>query len=156
MSQAVRVSITDPFYINPARIGKSYYWGGAVDLFPIETASELADEVLVNYPAGLYNAYEDLAISSVFGFAQSDRTQEAAKQNHVKWIDTSGTNKLAMDPTVIGFLFNTNIPKKYDDFMSLIDRQYKFGYQRGVEAVKLQKNKNNVHSHLRETAVGAK
>jgi hypothetical protein len=156
LSQAVRVSITDPFYINPAKINGQYFFGGAVDLFPIETAQDLADEVLANFPAGLYSGYEDLAISSVFGFAQSDRVMEAAKHRDVKWVDTTGTQDVAMDPVILGPMFVNKIPSDFKQFESMIDRQFRLGYERGVEAVKVQKSRNNVRSHLRSTVVGVK
>lgn len=156
LSVAVRASITDPFYINPVKWDGSYFWGGAINLFPLETAQSLADEVLVNFPVGLYSHYEDLAIYSTFGFAQSDRTQSASRKTDVKWMDGSGTASLAMDPTLFGFLFNEMVPDNYDAYSALIQKQYRFGYQRAVEAVQLQRQRNDVRSHLRNTLVGAK
>lgn len=156
LSLAVRASITDPFYINPVQWNGSYFWGGAINLFPLETAHDIADEVLVNFPVGLYSNFEDLAVYSTFGFAQSDRTQSAARKNEVKWIDGSGMHQLSMDPSLLGFIFNDMVPHNHKSYASLIDRQYRFGYQRAVEAVRLQERRNNVRSHLRNTLVGPK
>lgn len=157
MSMAVRSSITDPYYINPAKIGDSYYFGGAVDLFPIETAQEIADEVLVNFPSGLYSNYEDLTIYSTFGFPQSERTTLASHQEDVKWIDSSGSGKLAMDPIITAGVFMTDrYPKNHQAFSELVLKQYRFGYQRAVEAVQIQRGKKNVRTHLRYPFVGVK
>ena len=154
MAQAARVSISDPFYLNPARIGGDYYFGGAIDLYPIETAQALAEEVLINYPSGLYTAYENLAISSTYGFRQSDRTHLAAKTETVKWIDSSGTAALGMDPTLEGFFFVNNIPASYEKFKNTVLEQYRFGFERAQEAVRAQRRHKNVRSHLRFTATG--
>jgi predicted acylesterase/phospholipase RssA len=154
LSQAVRASISDPYYINPARIGQSYYFGGAVDLFPIETAQDLAEEVLVNFPVGLYSSYEDLAISSTFGFTQSDRTWISSRHDRVKWIDGYGTNELSLDPYLFGLIFLNKIPRNYADFAEAIEKQFRFGYARAVEAVKAQRGTTNERRHLRSTTVG--
>lgn len=154
MSQAARASISDPYYINPAKIGDRYYFGGAVDLFPIELATDVADEVLVNFPTGLYSFYEDLAIASVFGFEQSRRASYAAGHTDVKWLDSSGTQEIAMDPVLSGLFFVNKIPSSYEAFRALIDKQFKFGYARAVEAVKIQRSRVNVRKHLRHSAVG--
>lgn len=156
LSQAARASITDPFYVNPARIGDSYYWGGAIDLFPVETAQHLADEVLMNFPGGLYSGFEDLAIFSAFGFAQSDRTTEVSRRTDVRWIDSSGSHKLALDPTLFGVMFINRFPTTHAQFAYTIHHQYKLGYARAFEAARIQKNRANVRTHLRETAVGPK
>lgn len=156
LSHAVRASITDPFYLNPMFIENSYFWGGAVDLFPIETGLHLADEVLVNFPSGLYSGAEDLAVFSAFGFAQSDRTKEASLHTEVKWIDASGTIPLALDPVLFAGVFINKIPASHASYSSIIQRQFQFGFQRALEAVKIQQHKNNVRTHLRTTRVGAK
>lgn len=154
LSQAVRASISDPYYINPAKIGGRYYFGGAVDLFPLETALSLADEVLVNFPVGLYSPYENLAISSTFGFAQSDRTWIASQSKDVKWIDSSGTNNLSLDPSLWGLLFLNKMPRTHAKFAEAIENQFRFGYARALEAVKAQRGRVNVRRHLRTTSVG--
>lgn len=154
LSQAVRASISDPYYINPARIGGHYYFGGAVDLFPIETALALADEVLVNFPAGLYTPYEDLAIQSTFGYAQSDRTWIASQSQSVKWIDGSGTNDLSLDPDIFGIMFLNKMPRSHGKFAEAIEKQFQFGYARTVEAVNAQRGTVNGRGHLRSVEVG--
>lgn len=154
LSQAARASISDPYYINPARIGGDYYFGGAVDLFPIETARALADEVLVNFPVGLYTAYEDLAISSTFGFAQSDRTSLASRNKNVKWLDSLGTNQISLDPYISGLLIRNKFPRNHAEFAQAVEAQFQFGYARAVEAVKAQRKGVNGRRHLRATAAG--
>ncbi|RZA04484.1 MAG: hypothetical protein EOP11_15015 [Proteobacteria bacterium] len=149
LSQATRASIADPFFVNPARIGNSYYFTGAVDLFPIETAQELAQQVLVTYPSGKYSDYEDLAISSTLGFKQSARSAKAARQTRVKWIDVSGIEDLVMDPGPAGLMMVNNIPTSRAAYSEAIQNQFSFGYWRAVEAVKIQAEVGNVRSHLR-------
>ncbi len=149
ITQASRAAISDPDLVNPARIDGSYYFTGGVDLFPIETALALADEVLVTYPVGKFTPYEDLAISSAFGFSQNARTLKAIQQTHVKWIDVSGMELVSFDPTTVGPFLVNNVPVSAEAFAKGIDLQYSFGYWRTVEALKVQAHRDNVRTHLR-------
>lgn len=146
---AARASVSDPFYINPARIGDSYYFTGAVDLNPVELALEIADEVLMTYPMGPYSYFERVAIMSTFGFDPALRAYAVSRNNKVKWIDTSGLNALSFDPIPWGLIFSLNLPQSSAAYAAAVDQQYAFGYSRAVEAVLLQKKRNNVRSHLR-------
>lgn len=154
LSQAARASISDPYYLNPARIGDDYYFGGAVDLFPAETALELAEEVLMNFPTGLYSYYENLAIETTFGFSQSDRTTLVGERRDVKWLDTAGTIALSLDPALFGIFFVNKIPRTHAKYAEMIDKQFRFGYERAVHAVKAQRDRVNQRGHLSSTATG--
>ena len=147
--QAARASVSDPFYINPARIGESYYFTGAVDLNPVELALDIAEEVLMTYPMGPYSPLERVAIASTFGFDPAERAYSVSLNRKVKWIDTSGLNALSFDPVPWGFIFSLNIPQSSEAYAAAVEQQFAFGYSRAVEAVQLQMSRDNVRSHLR-------
>lgn len=138
--QAARGSIADPFLMNPGKIGDDYYFTGAVDLFPLELAHELADEVVSNYPSGLYTDYEDVAIKSAFGFRQTDSVLHDIQSEGTKWIDLFGVEDHKFDPVRKFIVLKSGIPKKLDDFQQGIQEQWDFGYRRAVEAMDAQKD----------------
>ncbi len=139
VSQATRATISDPFFVNPGRIGNNYYFTGAVDLFPIETAKAIADEVLVTYPSVTYDHYENLAIKSSFGFDQQRRSDLAAGQRGVHWINVTGMTNLAFDPSPLAFVMVNNIPESHDEFAERVREQYEFGYQRAFQAARARR-----------------
>jgi len=145
-----RASIADPFLINPGKIDNDYFFTGAVDLFPMELAHELADEVVVTFPSSLYTGFRELAIQKTFGFSPSQRALHAIQDKSVKWIDISGIDYTNFDPQP-GFLkINSRIPVGLDNFASGIQTQFDFGYYRTLEAMDLQVDRVDVRSHLRE------
>ena len=131
--QAARASIADPYLLNPAKIGNDYYFAGAMDLFPIETAKSIACDVTSTAPSGKYSMMEDLAVKRGFGFSQQERAEQLPKYKDVNWIRTVGATKYAMDPDVDGMEMVNKIPQRYEDFKALIEKQYEFGYQRAME-----------------------
>lgn len=146
--QAIRASISDPMLINPGKIDDDFYMTGAVDLFPIETAHLLADEVMSTYPARLYKEYEDTLIESTFGFKQTQRALHAIQDNTVKWIDVSGIDDVSFDPVTKLISIKSGIPDSLDDFANGIQKQYEFGRSRVIEAIQGQKVSIN-RQHLR-------
>ncbi|HXH29860.1 MAG TPA: hypothetical protein VNJ01_03540 [Bacteriovoracaceae bacterium] len=147
--EAARASISDPFLTNPAKIGNDYYFTGAVDLFPLELAESLADEVVSNYPIELYEGIGDLAIGVTFGFSQSDMVYKKIQNKKVKWVDLVGIDKLTFDPKPNLLIFLKNgIPKSLENFQKGIQKQWDLGYERGMEAIEVQKAGSST-SHLR-------
>lgn len=146
---AVRASVADPFLINPAEIDGKYYFTGAIDLFPIELAESLAEEVFTTYPSSLFKSFEDLAIESTFGFKQSDRMNQVLLNKTVKWIDMRGVIKTKFDPSPLLIYARYGIPKSQKKYAKGILRQYNFGSQRMEEALDYQLNGPQSTKHLR-------
>ena len=180
VEEVVRATISDPFLINPGRIGDDYYFTGAVDLFPIDVAKELADEVLITYPGYLFTRAENLDIMKSYGFNQTAAALRAVNRSDVKWIDISGYKKLTLDP-VPAFFGVSPAPEQKKNakqkdsvmasvivsmlkmkdkvhpawlgtvgFRSAVQKQFEFGWNRVQEALVVSRGKNNVRSHLRE------
>ncbi len=149
---AARASVSDPVLINPGRIDGDYYFTGAVDLIPIETARLLADEILVTHPSTLFADYEDRVIEKSFGFGQNMRMFGAIQAQDVKWIDTYNQAKTSFSPApqYLTLSLQNKIPKDAAAFARGIQRQYDFGYDRVQEALDVQPGSVvNVRSHLR-------
>lgn len=148
--QAARASISDPYLINPAKIDNQYYFTGAVDLFPIELAEQIADEILVTYPEELFESYENLAIESTFGFNQTQRVLHSIQHTNVKWIDINGIANVKFDPSPSFLKLVNHVPTNLQSFAKGIQKQYDFGFARAQEALVVQKSRLNVRNHLRK------
>jgi len=149
---SMRASITDPFLVNPASFNGSYYFTGAMDLYPIELAQSLADEIVVSYPSSLPRDYEYSVINGVFGFSQITRALQTVNNTQALWIDMSGVDEVKFDPEP-GFLSLTitdRLPKSWDEFQTGIQRQFDFGYSRMKEALTVQADGHQKRTHLRE------
>ena len=147
--EALRASVSDPYLVNPPMIDGSYYFTGAVDLFPVELAQHLADEVVVTYPVSLFDGPMDVAFKSAFGYTQTYRTLQILQDKSVKWVDMAGADNLKFDPAP-GFLTIANgIPQNFADYQRGLQAQYEFGRTRMMEAVRMQPSVQT-HSHLRE------
>lgn len=147
---ALRGSIADPFLLAPGEFNGDYYMTGAVDLYPIETAMELADEVVSTYPASLFADFEDFAIKRTFGFSQNKSALHAIQNTQVKWIDISGIEEVNFDPKLKVLWLVDRVPQKLEDFRKGIQEQIDFGSSRAMEAMAVQKTKTDARSHLRK------
>lgn len=146
---AARASISDPFLINPPLLDGKYYFTGAVDLFPVEIAEMLADEVFVTYPVKLFTGYSDTAVEGTFGYTQTQRALQILNDHTVKWIDMYGVDATKFDPSPMLLKMENKIPTNLADFQAGMKAQYEFGYARMQEALRLQMNKAPNRSHLR-------
>jgi predicted acylesterase/phospholipase RssA len=137
--QAGRASISDPFLINPAEIRGQYYFTGASDLFPIELAEELADEVVATYPENLFSGFKLQAMQYVFGYDANQRLLDVVRTPEVQWIDTNGSASVTFDPKPFLLGLTNGIPHDPADFAAGIQKQYNFGYERARESVEARK-----------------
>ena len=135
---AMRASISDPFLINPGKIGKDYYFGGAMDLYPIETAQKIACETLATTPSVALNGLEDMAVKRGFGFSQTERVAQLKKYKGVRWAQMKGAENFSMDPDTSGVDFVSKIPSDYNEYAAAIEKQYEFGYQQAMAAYETQ------------------
>lgn len=151
LEQSLRAGISDPFLVNPGYMDGKYYFTGASDLIPLDLAHTLADEILISYPYGLFEGYQNLAFNNAFGFNQSDRVLQAIQDTTVKWIDMSGFEDITFDPapSYLTFTMKSHVPSEPKAFADGITAQYNLGYSRAVEALQVQAKQANVRTHLR-------
>lgn len=146
ISDAVRASIADMFYFrchtHVSENGVSNYVGGVVDLFPIEVASRLAGHVTMELK-GFYNKTYGLpALRSVLGFDGNQRLNYVLQQHADAWVNTSDMEthflKQRIRQKVIWHKNRIEIvtPPSYEAYLHMIDTQWQFGYQRGMNAVR--------------------
>lgn len=148
---AMRAGISDPYLLNPSIVDGNYYFTGAVDLYPIDIAVALGDEVVATYPANLFQEYEDDAFYSAFGFKQTNRALEAIQHKDVKWLDIYGLDDLSFNPKRELITMKSGIPEDYNTFVGMISRQWSFGFDRAKEAIQAAPgSKTDVRSHLRK------
>lgn len=147
---SMRAGIADPYLLNPSVLDGNYYFTGAVDLYPIDLALALGDEVVTTYPANLFQDYEDTAFISAFGFKQTDRALEAIQHKDVKWIDIYGLDALSFNPKRELVSMKSGIPNTYTEFEGMISQQWSFGYDRAKEAIQAAPGAaKDVRTHLR-------
>lgn len=148
---AVRGGAADPYLLNPSLIKGSYYFTGAVELYPLDIARALGDEVVATYPSALFEEYEDDAIYSAFGFKQTTRALEAIQHHDVKWIDQWGADSVSFKPDRLLFLMTSTIPKNFGEFQRAVVKQWDLGRSRAKEALAAAPgNLLDVRHHLRK------
>ncbi len=148
---ASRVSITDPYLINPAQIGDTYFLGGSIDLYPLEIGYRLGDNVAMVYP-GPQDFLGQSALGSSFGFDNNAQLRKVTGMYADHWIDFSNFESLGEHHfSVVGMnvmenKMKFNLPQDFETFKRNIQAQWEFGYARAVEA--LQQPLNSKH-HIR-------
>jgi len=148
---AMRAGIADPYLLNPLFLDGNYYFTGAIDLYPIDLAAALGDEVVASYPASLFQEYEDVAFNSAFGFKQTARALEAIQHRDVKWVDINGMDDFSFNPKREFINMKSGIPESHSKFQTTIAQQWNFGFERGKEAIAAAPGKLiDVRTHLRK------
>ncbi|HEY8271827.1 MAG TPA: hypothetical protein VIG33_13130 [Pseudobdellovibrionaceae bacterium] len=148
---ASRAGGADPYLLNPSLVDGYYHFSGAVDLFPLDLAVSLGDEVVATYPASLFQDYEDVAVVSGFGFKQTTRALEAIQHKDVKWIDISGADDLSFNPSRLILLMRSGIPTDFTEFQLGVGKQWSFGRDRANEAIRMASGKvTDIRFHLRK------
>lgn len=148
---AARAGIADPYLLNPSVVDGYYHFTGAVDLYPLDLAVSLGDEVMASYPASLFLDYEDVAVKAGFGFKQTARALEAIQHKDVKWIDINGADALSFNPSRLVVVMRSGIPNDPMKFKLGVGKQWSFGRDRAREALKAAPgNLLDVRNHIRK------
>ena len=141
VAEAARLSITDFYYFACHRHGGDYYVGGVVDLFPIEVAHRLADEVMLEFKESFDQAFSIPAWRAVLGLDGNQRLRYVNAQPGDVWFDTSDVSiALARQQVQKKIDWRRNRitlspPSSHAIYMQHIQDQWDYGYQRGREAL---------------------
>lgn len=147
---AMRASVSDPILMEPLLYGTDYYFTGASDLYPIELAYFLADQVVATYPMGLMSDFEELAFKSAFGFSQRQRALDVIKDASVTWVDqTDMPEGLSFDPYPNFLFLNSGLPTDLETYQEGVDRQFELGRSRMIEALALPRGESQPLNHIR-------
>ena len=141
LGDAVRASIADMFYFRCHSHGNDNYIGGVVDLFPIEVASQLAQQVIMEVKSGYDKTYALPAIRNVLGFDGNQRLKYVLDQSADLWFDTSDMEamfaKQAIKQKILWHKNQIQIvtPDSYESYVDMIEAQWQYGYRRGLAAL---------------------
>lgn len=143
IAEAVRASISDMFYFRCHTYQANHYIGGVIDLFPIEVARRLADQVVMELKGPYDQLYSIPALHAVLGIDGNHRLEHVLQQYAEQWIDTSDMEQVLLKNQIDKkIVWRRNkielaMPKNYDDYLTMIDAQWQYGYQRGVAGLAL-------------------
>ncbi len=143
--EAARASICDMFYFQCHSWQGKHYIGGALDLFPIEIARQLAEQVVMELKGPYDNIFAIPALRAVFGTDGKRRLDYVLAQSADQWVDTTDMERMLNYPSVrkrIAWKRNRVelvAPDTYQDYVAMIDAQWQFGYQRGLAGFAIQK-----------------
>lgn len=139
---AMRISLSDMFYVKPVFWNNNYYAGGAIDLLPVELAKHIADNVIMEKKKG-YNLLEESLVRSVLGYSGNKRLEEVYSQHINHWIDTSDIktklkNHYCQRKTNwLKLRIDMKLPKSYDQFCEDMEIQWQYGYDKIMKEVAL-------------------
>lgn len=142
IGDAARASIADMFYFRCHSHTSGDYIGGVIDLFPIEVAGCLAENVIMELKAGYDKTYGLPAIRTVLGFDGNQRLHQVFQQPAEMWVDTSDMEEFFLNQRIrqkiIWYKNKIDIvtPPTYAAYVQMIEAQWQFGYQRGLNSVK--------------------
>lgn len=141
---AVRISIADCFYFPCHAYGGHHYTGGMVDLFPVEVARRLAQEVTMEFKQSFDQAASIPAWRAVLGLDGNQRLRQVHGQAVDRWVDTSDvSDALAREQVQKQLDWRRNrirlqAPADHDTYVSFMQAQWRYGYERGREAFQRQ------------------
>ena len=141
VAEAARLSITDFYYFACHRHGTDRYIGGVVDLFPLEAAHRLADEVMIEFKESFDQVFSIPAWRTVLGLDGNQRLRHVNSQPADVWFDTSDVSSaLARQQVQKKIDWRRNritlaAPESHAIYKQYMQDQWDYGYQRGREAL---------------------
>lgn len=142
LATACRLSIADFFYFRCVAHAGEHYIGGVVDLFPIEVAGRLADEVIMEFKQPFDQALSIPAWRAVLGLDGNQRLRHVHAQPVEAWIDSSDVGRVLARQQIhksIDWRHNRiglRVPADHATYARYIEDQWRYGYQRASEALR--------------------
>ncbi|APW40846.1 hypothetical protein RD110_21115 [Rhodoferax koreense] len=139
---ACRLSIADFFYFRCVAHAGRHYIGGVVDLFPIEVARRLADEVVMEFKQPFDQGLSIPAWRAVLGLDGNQRLRHVHAQQVAAWIDSSDIRSvLARQQVHRRIDWHRNrvglaVPPDPATYARHIEDQWQYGYARAAEALR--------------------
>ena len=144
LGDAVRASISDMFYFRCHSSPGGDYIGGVIDLFPLEVAAQLADQVIMEIKGGYDKTYGLPALRTVLGFDGNARLNDVLQQPADIWFDTSDMEQVFLHQRIQQKIIwrknkiNIVTPPTYEAYVAMIEAQWQFGYQRAMAGLARQ------------------
>ena len=149
LANTVLISTSDVVYFPLVSHLGQHYSGGAIDLFPIEVAKQLATETIMEWKAPLDQNFAAPAWRAAYGIDGNARLaqvqQNISSDGADAWIDTRDIRqKLRHTQVQKKFDWRTGritlvAPKTYADFVAQMQAQWQYGYECGAAAFAKQR-----------------
>lgn len=139
-AQAARASVSDMFYFRCHSYQGSHYIGGVIDLFPIEIAHQLAEQVIMELKGPYDKLFSIPALRSVLGINGNQRLQHVLQQRADLWFDTSDMEQALLENQIVKKIawqrnrIELRMPLSYEAYVKMIEAQWEYGFQRGLKA----------------------
>ncbi|MCY4523964.1 MAG: patatin-like phospholipase family protein [Halobacteriovoraceae bacterium] len=137
LRDAARASIADSFYLSPKEIKGEWFVAGTIDLFPLELARTLADEVAMNkrssfswFAKGMFWASYNIDIN--------ERRHKVFNSTIDYLIDTEripGHLHFMHWPNWSEWEIESRLPSNYNAYVTRVAQQFRFGYNRASMAI---------------------
>ncbi len=140
LAQAARASVSDMFYFRCHSYQGSHYIGGVIDLFPIEIANQLAEQVIMELKGPYDKLFSIPALRSVLGINGNQRLQHVLQQHADLWFDTSDMERALLENQIVKKIawqrnrIELRMPSSYEAYVKMIESQWEYGFQRGLSA----------------------
>lgn len=140
VAEAARISISDMIYFRSAQYRGDEYIGGVVDLFPVEIARKLGEEVIMEFKESFDQVFSIPAWRAVLGVDGNARLRYANSHLADLRIDSSDVSVVLAKQQLqqrLDWLRNRielRMPPSYDIFVQHMRDQWQYGYERAREA----------------------
>lgn len=159
LADAVRVSISDMFYLPCFKVGTKHYMGGVIDLVPMELAARLANRITAENKAPFNQVFAIPAIRAVLGVDGNARMREVRGQHAETWIDTSDVGTILKRHGAKKALswkaphIRLSLPDSYKDYVKDVHAQWQYGYDRAGAAFSAAKLRAGQYEPASEQSV---
>lgn len=153
ITEAARASITSPFLLPPARIHGEYLVGGSIDLYPLELARSLGDEVIMTYGEGYGDSGSGKIVKATYQYDPNSRLQIVHDLEATWWVDFTDRERVLKKKNGLGVIegglsLAFRMPEDDENFNQKILAHYEYGKSRTQEA--LNQKTPNEKCHVRD------
>lgn len=134
MTTAMRISLSDMFYVEPVLFNGDYYAGGAIDLTPAELASCLGKEVYFEQK-NPYSKIEESLVRAVLGYSGNHRLNSVYENNPTfEYINTRNATRILSGHycqksiDFRHFEVNISLPNSHQQYTEDINHLWQCGY----------------------------
>lgn len=134
MHTAMRISLSDMFYVPPVSYRGNYFTGGAVDLVPVEVAKALGRHVILEQKNG-YSAVEEALVRAVLGYSGNARLRDVEAQGAGQWIDTRNATEVLhghfcrKSIDLPRLRVSISLPESHGRYVKDVDALWNYGYE---------------------------
>src|SRR3989338_3547271 len=149
---AARASVADPYLVRPIKLNDYYYMTGAIDLYPLEVAHQLAGEVLMPFSYGLTPFVEQPAYYNAFRYNIFERLRQVTSGYATHWIDITDQSEVADNygfdpyPDFSASVLVSGLPDNHEEYVKMVQALWEHGKNRMREALQTEKNSK---AHIR-------